>query len=119
LKAVITSVKALYPNRKVTGIFQPHLYSRTKDFSTEFAASLDLLDTAMVIPLYPAREEPMEGVSSQIIFTQMKLKDKYLVSKEEALELLQKNTNDVVLTMGAGDIDRMVKKIEEILKNKS
>ncbi len=119
LKAVISSVKALYPNRKVTGIFQPHLYSRTKDFSTEFAASLDLLDTAIIIPLYPAREKPMKGVSSEIIFNQMKLKNKYLASKEEALALIQKDEHEVVLTMGAGDIDRMVKDIVEIVKNKS
>ena len=119
LKAVITSVKALYPNRKVTGIFQPHLYSRTKDFASEFAASLDLLDTAVIIPLYPAREEPMEGVSSEIIFDQMKLNDKHLASKEEVLEMLQNRESDVVLTMGAGDIDRMVKDIVEILKDKS
>ncbi len=119
LKAVILSVKALYPNRKVTGVFQPHLYSRTKDFSTEFAASLDLLDTAIIIPLYPAREEPMKGVSSEIIFNKMKIAGKHLASKEETLEMLQNNELDVVLTMGAGDIDKMVKDIVEILKSKS
>ena len=118
LKAVISSVKALYPNRKVTGIFQPHLYSRTKDFSTEFAASLDLLDTAVLIPLYPAREEPMEGVSSELIFNQMNLKEKYLVSKEEVLDLLRNKENDIVLTMGAGDIDRMVNDIIEVLEKR-
>jgi UDP-N-acetylmuramate--alanine ligase len=119
LKAVITSVKALYPNRKVTGIFQPHLYSRTKDFSAEFAASLDLLDSAILIPLYPARELPMEGVSSEIIFDQMKLESKFLLSKEETLQYLQETEQDVVLTMGAGDIDRMVKEIVKILKNRN
>jgi len=119
LKAVITSVKALFPNRKVTGIFQPHLYSRTKDFAAEFAASLDLLDTAIIIPLYPAREEPMKGVSSEIIFNKMEIADKHLASKEETLEMLQNIESDVVLTMGAGDIDRMVKDIVEILNSKS
>jgi len=119
LKAVITSVKALYPNRKVTGVFQPHLYSRTKDFSAEFAASLDLLDTAIIIPLYPAREEPIKGVSSEIILNQMKLINKHLASKQETLELLRGNEQDVVLTMGAGDIDGMVKEIVEILDSKS
>ena len=119
LKAVISSVKALYPSRKVTGIFQPHLYSRTKDFSTEFAASLDLLDTAIIIPLYPAREEPIEGVSSEIIFKQMKLESKHLLSKEETLKMLNELENDVVITMGAGDIDRMPKEIVEILKLKN
>lgn len=116
LKAVISSVKALYPNRKVTGIFQPHLYSRTKDFSAEFAASLDMLDTAILIPLYPAREEPMEGVSSELIFKQMKGEQKYLLSKEETLEFLKENEKDIVLTMGAGDIDRMTNSIVELMK---
>lgn len=115
LKAVISSVKALYPNRNITGIFQPHLYSRTKDFSTEFAASLDMLDTAVVIPLYPAREEPMEGVSSELIFNQMNLADKHLLSKNEVLDLLRNKENDIVLTMGAGDIDRMSNDIIEVL----
>jgi len=119
LKAVISSVKALYPKRKITGIFQPHLYSRTKDFSTEFAVSLDILDTAIIIPLYPAREEPMEGVSSEIIFNQMQLEDKYLASKEETFEMLKNKDCDLVLTMGAGDIDNMTKNIVEILKSKS
>ena len=95
LKAVISSVKELYPNRKVTGIFQPHLYSRTRDFSAEFAASLDLLDTAIIIPLYPAREEPMKGVSSEIIFKQMKIIDKHLASKQETLEMLRGNEQDM------------------------
>ncbi|MCF6357516.1 MAG: UDP-N-acetylmuramate--L-alanine ligase [Draconibacterium sp.] len=119
LKAVITSVKALFPKRKITGIFQPHLYSRTKDFAVEFAASLDLLDTAIVIPLYPAREKPVKGVSSEIIFNKMNLDNKYLASKDETLEMLKNRESDVVLTMGAGDIDRMVENIVEILKSKN
>ncbi len=119
LKAVITSVKALFPKRKITGIFQPHLYSRTKDFAVEFAASLDLLDTAIVIPLYPAREKPVKGVSSEIIFNKMNLDNKYMASKDETLEMLKNRESDVVLTMGAGDIDRMVENIVEILKSKN
>lgn len=119
LKAVITSVKALYPERKLTGIFQPHLYSRTKDFAAEFAESLDLLDCAILIPLYPAREEPIKGISSEIIFNKMELENKYLLSREETMEWLKNNPVDIVMTMGAGDIDRMVEPITEILKNKS
>lgn len=115
LKAFITSVKALFPGKKVTGVFQPHLYSRTKDFATEFAASLDLLDKAVLIPLYPAREEPMPGVSSELIFNQMKLENKVLEQKEEVSELLKNDTNEIILTMGAGDIDRMVKEIVALL----
>lgn len=119
LKAVITSVKALYPERKLTGIFQPHLYSRTKDFAAEFAESLDLLDCAILIPLYPAREEPIKGISSEIIFNKMELENKYLLSREETMEWLKNNPVDIVMTMGAGDIDRMVEPITEILKNKN
>ncbi|MDX1283925.1 MAG: UDP-N-acetylmuramate--L-alanine ligase [Draconibacterium sp.] len=117
LKAFITSVKALFPGKKVTGVFQPHLYSRTKDFSTEFAESLDLLDKAILIPLYPAREEPIPGVSSEIIFKQMKLEEKMLAEKDEALEILKNEQNEILLTMGAGDIDRMVNDIVGFLSN--
>lgn len=116
LKAFISSVKALFPGKKITGIFQPHLYSRTQDFSAEFAESLDLLDKAVLIPLYPAREEPIAGVSSEIIFKQMSLESKFLVEKDVALEMVGKDENEIILTMGAGDIDRMVKQIVEIIK---
>lgn len=119
LKAVITSVKALYPTREITGIFQPHLYSRTRDFSTEFAASLDLLDSAVLLPLYPARELPIPGVSSEIIFKQMKLENKVLATKTETLELLKNRNTDIVLTMGAGDIDGIAGNIIDILKSKN
>jgi UDP-N-acetylmuramate--alanine ligase len=118
LKAFIQSVKALYPECEITGIFQPHLYTRTKDFASEFAVSLDLLDKAILLPLYPAREKPIPGVSSEIIFNKMKLKDKQLLEKEACLEQVKTNDSEVLLTMGAGDIDRMVKPIVETLKTK-
>jgi UDP-N-acetylmuramate--alanine ligase len=118
LKAFISSVKELYKGRKIAGIFQPHLYSRTRDFSAEFAASLDLLDTAILIPLYPAREEPIRGISSEIIYNQMKIRNKHLVSKQEMLEILKNDSYDIVVTMGAGDIDGMAGDIIEILKTK-
>jgi len=118
LKAIISSVKELYKGRKITGIFQPHLYSRTRDFSAEFAASLDLLDTGILIPLYPAREEPIRGISSEIIYNQMKLQDKHLVSKQGMLDILRNDRCEVVITMGAGDIDGLAGDITEILKTK-
>ena len=118
LKAFISSVKELYKGRKIAGIFQPHLYSRTRDFSAEFAASLDLLDIAILIPLYPAREEPIRGISSEIIYNQMKNQNKHLVSKQEMLEILKTYNYDIVVTMGAGDIDGMAGDIIEILKTK-
>lgn len=119
LAAVISSVKALYPNRKVTGIFQPHLFSRTRDFADEFAASLDLLDEAILVPVYPAREEPIKGVSSELIFGKMKSENKFLVEKHDVTELLKNRETDVVLTMGAGDIDGIGNQITDVLKNKN
>lgn len=115
LKAFISSVRKLWPDKKLTGVFQPHLYSRTKDFSAEFAQSLDLLDRAALIPLYPAREEPMEGVSSELIFNQMTKDEKFLMERDEVLEWLKADNHEIILTMGAGDIDRMVSDIVEIL----
>lgn len=115
LKAFITSVRALYEGKRITGIFQPHLYSRTRDFADEFAASLDLLDTAILMPLYPAREEAIPGVSSNTILERMKLQDKKLLTREEIVECVENDRNEIILTMGAGDIDRMVKPIVEIL----
>jgi UDP-N-acetylmuramate--alanine ligase len=119
LEAMITSVKALYPARKITGIFQPHLYSRTRDFADEFAASLDLLDEAVLVPLYPAREEPIAGVTSQLIFDKMHGDNKFLTEKNRVPELLKERHTEVVITMGAGDIDQIAGQIIEVLKNKT
>ncbi|MFW6290181.1 MAG: UDP-N-acetylmuramate--L-alanine ligase [Mariniphaga sp.] len=118
LEAVISSVKALYPDRKITGIFQPHLYSRTRDFADGFAASLDLLDEAVLVPVYPAREEPIAGVSSELIFNKMGSLDKHLVEKNAVADLIKKQKTEVVLTMGAGDIDGLAGEIIEVLKAK-
>ncbi len=119
LKAVITSVQALYPGRKVTGIFQPHLYSRTRDFADEFALSLDLLDETILIPIYPAREEPIPGVSSELIYDKMDAENRFLMMKEEVGRFLEKHDTDIVITLGAGDIDSIAEEIIDVLKNKS
>lgn len=116
LKAFINSVRALYEGKRITGIFQPHLFSRTRDFADEFAASLDFLDKAILMPLYPAREEPIAGISSATIFDRMKLENKKLAKTEEIIHMVENDTNEIILTMGAGDIDRMVKPITETLK---
>lgn len=118
LAASITSVKELYPDRKVTGIFQPHLYSRTRDFAPEFAKSLSLLDELLLLDIYPAREEPIEGITSKIIFDKVTC-PKTLCTKEELLPLLnKKNDLEVLLTIGAGDIDQLLMPIKEILGRK-
>jgi len=118
LAASITSIKELYPDRKVTGIFQPHLYTRTRDFTSEFARSLSLLDELILLEIYPAREKPIEGVTSKIIFDRVTC-PKILCNKEELLALLEKkNDIDVLLTIGAGDIDQLLEPIKEILEDK-
>jgi len=103
----------------VTGIFQPHLYSRTRDFAGEFAASLDLLDETVLVPVYPAREEPIKGVNSELIFDKIKNENKFLIKKSEVPDLLKNHKTDIVLTMGAGDIDGIGNQIIEVLKNKN
>jgi UDP-N-acetylmuramate--alanine ligase len=118
LEATIKSVKELYTGKKVLGIFQPHLFSRTNDFYCEFAASLDLLDEAILLEIYPARELPVPGVTSELILQNMKLVAKSLVKVETLLEVLTQKNFDVLLTMGAGNIDQMVEPITNFLKQK-
>lgn len=120
LKASILSVKELYPEKKVTGIFQPHLYTRTRDFAADFAASLSLLDELVLLDIYPAREAPIPGVTSQIIFDKVTIPNKRMIHKEELLELVCKENNwEVVLMLGAGDIDRLIEPVKQILEKKS
>ncbi len=117
LKASISSIKALYPDRRITGIFQPHLYSRTRDFAPEFAAALSQLDELFLLDIYPARELPIEGVSSEIILRDVTIENKTLCTKENLLSLLKDKELDVVVTFGAGDIDKMVPLIKKMLKD--
>ncbi len=116
LSAAICSVKALYPGRKVTGVFQPHLYSRTRDFVDDFGHSLSLLDDVILLDIYPAREEPIEGVSSQLIFDRVTSPEKMLCRKDELLEILSHKPLEVLVTFGAGDIDRLLPDIESLLR---
>ena len=120
LKASIQSVKELYPDKKVTGIFQPHLYTRTRDFAADFAASLSLLDELILLNIYPAREEPIPGVTSQIIFDRVTIPNKRMIRKEELLDLVQKEAAsfEVVLMVGAGNIDRLVEPVKQILEKR-
>lgn len=120
LKASIQSVKELYPDKKITGIFQPHLYTRTRDFAADFAASLSLLDELILLDIYPAREEPIPGVTSLLIFDQVTLKEKRMIKKEELLDLVKKEAADfqVVLMLGAGNIDRLVEPVKQILEKR-
>lgn len=118
LKACIGSVRALYPERKITGIFQPHLYTRTRDFATGFSESLSMLDKVILLDIYPARELPIEGVTSAMLLKMIKTTDKHLCTKNEALHLLEHSKPDILLTLGAGDIDQMVPQIEQLFSKK-
>ena len=118
LAATITSIRQIWPGRKICGIFQPHLYSRTKDFYPEFAASLSLLDSVILLPIYPAREEPIPGVSSEMILDRITLQDKRIIEKQDLLAEISNKDSDILVTFGAGDIDRFVKPIESLLKEK-
>lgn len=119
IKQSISSIKALYPDKKVTAVFQPHLYTRTRDFYKEFAESLSLADEVILLDIYPARELPIEGVTSKLIYDNIVAgKPKSLCNKEELLDLLEKKNIEVLITLGAGDIDNMVPQIYNILKSK-
>lgn len=117
LRAAIRAARSLYPDRKITGVFQPHLYSRTRDFVDGFADALDELDEVLLLDIYPARELPIEGVSSEIIFEKMKCKNKMLVSKSNLVETLKNKKIEVLMTLGAGDIGAMTKDIAKAVFN--
>ncbi|MBR5210090.1 MAG: UDP-N-acetylmuramate--L-alanine ligase, partial [Paludibacteraceae bacterium] len=118
VKASIESLRRLYSDKKLTGVFQPHLYTRTRDFADEFAASLSLLDEVLLLDIYPAREEPIEGVTSQIILDKVTAKEKRLISKDELLDYVRTHPIEVLATIGAGDVNLMLPQIKNILLSK-
>lgn len=118
IRASIQSVRALYPDKKISAIFQPHLYSRTRDFAGDFAKALSLLDELILTEIYPAREQPIPGVTSQIILDQVTCKEKELCEKKMLLEKIKERNFEVLITLGAGDIDRLLPDIKAILETK-
>jgi len=116
LRFAIESVRKLYEGKHITGVFQPHLFTRTRDFADEFAQSLSALDSLILLDIYPAREEPIEGVTSEIIFNNVTIDDKILCAKEEVVNILKDRRIEVLITLGAGNIDTIVEKIEKMLK---
>lgn len=117
IRVFLESVKEIYPKRKITAIFQPHLFSRTKDLADGFAKALSIVDEVILLDIYPARELPMEGVTSALIYDQLSCRKKSLIKKEELLDALkQRNDLDVVLTIGAGDIDKYLEGIKALLQ---
>jgi UDP-N-acetylmuramate--alanine ligase len=119
IKAFIESIKEYFGGRKLTGIFQPHLFTRTRDHAKGFAAVLDKLDETILLPIYPAREKPIEGVSSEMILERMHSPNKRLLKKEEVVEALEVKNLDVLLTIGAGDIDTLVIPVEDKIRKES
>lgn len=112
LRAFITAVKKIYSGKKVCGIFQPHLYSRTRDFAPQFAEVLSMLDRVILLDIYPAREQPIPGITSQYLLDMIHSNHKYLLATDEVILFIEQHKPDVLLTMGAGNIDRLVPKIE-------
>jgi UDP-N-acetylmuramate--alanine ligase len=115
LRATIQSVRDIYKDRVITGVFQPHLFSRTQDFAADFARSLDLLDEIVLLDIYPARELPIEGVSSELIFDQIENTNKKLCLKGELTALAKTFKPGIIIMMGAGDIDTLVEPVKEQL----
>ncbi len=115
IKALVNSVNKMYPGKKVLGIFQPHLFSRTRDFADGFAESLNLLDEVILLPIYPARELPVAGVSSEMLLNKISNASKTIVEKENLIEIISNKKFDILLTIGAGDIDKMVEPIRNYL----
>ncbi len=118
LSSAITSLRNIFPGRKITAIFQPHLFTRTRDFAAEFAASLSLVDKLILLDIYPAREEPIPGVTSEIIFKDVTAPEKVLLKKEQLMDYLSEEPLDVLVTFGAGNVDRFIEPITEMLNKR-
>lgn len=117
LRACLTAVKTLYPGRKLTTIFQPHLFSRTRDFAAGFAEVLAMTDELILLDIYPARELPIEGISSEMLLKNVAVSDKKLLTKQETIDHIKKEMPGLILTVGAGDIDTLVKPLQNIFEN--
>ena len=118
LESAITSMREIFPGRKLTAIFQPHLYTRTRDFAPEFASALSKVDKLILLDIYPAREEPIPGVTSEMIFKDITAPEKVLIKKEELMDLLAQEPVDVLATFGAGNIDRYIEPITKLLESR-
>ena len=111
-------MREIFQGRKLTAVFQPHLYSRTRDFAEGFAEALSKVDKLILLDIYPAREEPIPGITSEVILEKVSAPEKILLKKEELMEYLEKEPIDVLATFGAGNIDRYIEPITELLKKR-
>jgi UDP-N-acetylmuramate--alanine ligase len=117
LRATITSLRGIFPGRKLVAVFQPHLYTRTRDFATEFAEVLSMADKVVMVPIYPARELPIEGVNSELIGKDISAEWE-LVERDSVAEYLKTESTDVTVTFGAGNIDVICAKVAQVLTDK-
>lgn len=124
LQALLKSARALFPGRKITVVFQPHLFSRTRDFAAGFGESLSLADQVVLLPIYPAREKPIDGVSSEMLLQHISREDKVLVQKDDLLQWMQryasginKEFGEVIIMAGAGDIDTLVQPVKQVMES--
>lgn len=117
LNACIASARQLYPGKKLTLVFQPHLYTRTRDFADDFAGSLSQADELILLDIYPAREKPLEGIDSAMLLEKVSIKNKRLSSKEELFNYIQRDQTELLITAGAGDIDRLVEPLKKYLQS--
>ena len=118
LESAISSIRQIFPGRRITGVFQPHLYTRTRDFAPEFARALSGLDKLILLDIYPAREEPIPGVTSEIVFRDVTAPEKVLITRDELMPYLEREPLDVLVTLGAGNIDRFIEPITEMLRKR-
>ncbi len=118
IRVTVEAVRMLYPDKKITGVFQPHLFSRTRDFADEFAVSLSELDEIILLGIYPAREKPIAGVTSEMLLEKIKNPNKRILDKSELLSYIGVFKNDILLTIGAGDIGLLSTKIKEIFNKR-
>ena len=115
LNALFTAVRSLYPSKKLTAIFQPHLFTRTRDFSADFAEALSLVDELILMPIYPAREEPIAGITSDWLIQQVNIKDKKVLGHQEVESYVRNEKPELLVTLGAGNIDQLVDSLKQIL----
>ena len=118
ISTAVSTMRDIFPHRRLTAVFQPHLYTRTRDFAADFAKALSSVDKLILLDIYPAREEPIEGVTSEIIFDKVTIADKVLLKKEQLMEYLENEPIDALITFGAGNIDRFVEPITEMLRKR-
>ena len=115
IKSCLSAIKASFPSKRLTLVFQPHLFTRTRDFMDDFANSLAMADDLILLDIYPAREKPLEGISSQALLEKIKLNEKCLCPKERLLDLIDEKKPELLVTMGAGNIDRLVEPLQKLI----